>query len=85
MPFVPCCDTTRQELDDSIDALPAKGPTTALAMEATPTAIGPLSGTHQPMAELLYDSGLRLMEYPRLRVKSPDSTHGQIIVGDGRG
>lgn len=72
-------------MDGSIDALPAKGPTTALAMEATPTAIGPLSGTHQPMTELLYDSGLRLMEYPRLRVKSPDSTQGQIIVGDGRG
>lgn len=54
-------------------------------MEETPAVIGPLFGTHQPLTELLYDSGLRLMEYPRLRVKSPDSTQGQIIVGDGRG
>ncbi|MGB9300328.1 MAG: hypothetical protein WCD51_07020 [Anaerolineae bacterium] len=58
-------------MDDSIDALPAKEPTTALPMEATPTAIGPLSGTHQPLTQLLYDSGLRLLEHSRLRVHEP--------------
>jgi hypothetical protein len=54
-------------------------------MEETHAVIGPLFGTHQPLTELLYDSGLSLMGFPRLRAKSLPSTQSQIIVGDGRG
>jgi integrase len=37
------------------------------------------------MARLLYDSGLRLMECLRLRVKDLNFAQHQIIVGDGKG
>ena len=37
------------------------------------------------MAELLYGSGLRLMECVRLRVKDIDFGYGQIIVREGKG
>jgi len=37
------------------------------------------------MAQLLYGSGLRLMECVRLRVKDLDFGHQHIIVRDGKG
>ena len=37
------------------------------------------------MAELLYDSGLRLLECLRLRVKDIDFGYGRIVVRDGKG
>ena len=37
------------------------------------------------MAELLYGSGLRLMECVRLRVKDIDFGYGHITVRDGKG
>ena len=37
------------------------------------------------MARLLYGSGLRLMEFLRLRVKDVDISANQIIVRDGKG
>ena len=37
------------------------------------------------MAELLYGSGLRLMECVRLRVKDVDFGYNQIMVRDGKG
>ncbi len=37
------------------------------------------------MAELLYGSGLRLLECLRLRVKDIDFGYGQITVRDGKG
>ena len=40
---------------------------------------------HRLMAELLYGSGLRLMECCRLRVKDVDSERGQIVVREGKG
>jgi integron integrase len=44
-----------------------------------------LSGTHRLMANLLYGSGLRLMECIRLRVKDVDFGYNQIVVRDGKG
>lgn len=44
-----------------------------------------LSGTFHLMANLLYGSGLRLMECVRLRVKDIDFGYKQIIVRDGKG
>lgn len=44
-----------------------------------------LSGELRLMAELLYGSGLRLMECVRLRVKDIDFGYNQIIVRDGKG
>jgi site-specific recombinase XerD len=37
------------------------------------------------MTQLLYGTGLRLMECLRLRVKDVDFDRGQIVVHDGKG
>ena len=44
-----------------------------------------LTGDCRLMAELLYGSGLRLMECVRLRVKDVDFGYNQITVRDGKG
>lgn len=44
-----------------------------------------LTGDCRLMAELLYGSGLRLMECARLRVKDVDFGYNQITVRDGKG
>jgi len=44
-----------------------------------------LEGTPRLMAELMYGSGLRLMELLRLRVKDLDLTRHQVIVRAGKG
>jgi integron integrase len=44
-----------------------------------------LSGTYRLLAQLLYGSGLRLMEAIRLRVKDVDLVQCQITVRDGKG
>jgi len=47
--------------------------------------IAQLSGSYRLMANLLYGSGLRLMECLRLRVKDLDFGYSQITVRDGKG
>jgi integron integrase len=44
-----------------------------------------LSGTHRLMANLLYGTGVRLMEGMRLRVKDIDFERREILVRDGKG
>jgi integron integrase len=44
-----------------------------------------MEGTARLMAELMYGSGLRLMELLRLRVKDVDLTRQQVIVRAGKG
>ena len=47
--------------------------------------IGLLDGTYKLMAQLLYGTGLRLLEMLRLRVKDVDFARGQITVREGKG
>jgi integron integrase len=47
--------------------------------------IDQLNGIHRLMAQLLYGSGLRLMECVRLRVKDIDFDYKTITVRDGKG
>lgn len=47
--------------------------------------LGDLSGTERLFLNLLYGTGLRLMEGLRLRVKDLDFGQNQIIVRDGKG
>jgi integron integrase len=73
---------------DKIDALRAKKPKrlpTVLTKDETRSVIARMSGVYQLMAQLLYGSGLRLMECVRLRVKDVDFAQHQIIVRDGKG
>ena len=55
-----------------------------LTKEEVDQVIGQLSGTHRLMAQLLYGSGLRLMECVRLRVKDLDFAQQQTCAEPGR-
>lgn len=63
---------------------PAKLPVVFTQAEAR-AVLNQLSGDYRLMAELLYGSGLRLLECLRLRVKDIDFGYGQIVVRDGKG
>ena len=63
---------------------PPKLPVVLTRKEAQ-TVITHLSGDYRLMAELLYGSGLRLLECLRLRVKDIDFGYEQITVRDGKG
>lgn len=56
-----------------------------LTKEEVKQIIGELTGTNRLIANLLYGSGLRLIEALRLRVKDLDFGFKQIIVRDGKG
>ena len=61
---------------------PAKLPVVLTPSEAR-AVLAHLKGEYRLMAELLYGSGLRLMECVRLRVKDIDFGYGHITVRDG--
>jgi integron integrase len=63
---------------------PAKLPVVFTRPEAR-AVLAHLKGDYKLMAELLYGSGLRLMECLRLRVKDIDFGYNRIIVRDGKG
>jgi integron integrase len=58
---------------------------TVLSKEEVRAVIKKLNGVYKLMAQILYGSGLRLMECLRLRVKDVDFENHQIIVRDGKG
>ncbi len=63
---------------------PAKIPVVFTREEAR-AVLDHLVSEYRLMAELLYGSGLRLMERVRLRVKDIDFGYGHITVRDGKG
>lgn len=58
---------------------------TVLTREEVIKVIDQLGPAHKLMAQLLYGSGLRLMECVRLRVKDIDFTYKTITVRDSKG
>jgi integron integrase len=56
-----------------------------LSQEEVGRLLASLEGTWRLMTQLLYGTGLRLMELLRLRVKDLDFDRGQIVVHDGKG
>lgn len=77
------------ELDDSVlnFVRPKRGkrvPTVLSAQEAR-AIISRLTGPYKLMVQLMYGSGLRLMECLRLRVKDLDFDNRRILVYDGKG
>jgi integron integrase len=56
-----------------------------LSREECQRLLGALEGTTRLMAELMYGSGVRLMELLRLRVKDVDVDRRQLIVRAGKG
>jgi integron integrase len=81
----------RDVLHKEIEPLPlasAKRPErlpTVLTREEVLRIIDQLVGIHKLMVQLLYGSGLRLMECVRLRVKDIDFDYKTITVRDGKG
>ncbi len=81
-------EVLQQDLDLPIRAVRAKRPKrlpTVLTREEVHQVLTQLSGTHRLLAQLLYGSGLRLLECVRLRIKDIDFAQRQIIVRDGKG
>ena len=58
---------------------------TVLTREEVGHVLSALMGTHRLMAQLLYGSGLRVMECVRLRVKDLDFNYKTVTVRDGKG
>lgn len=81
-------EVLRQPLDNPIDAVRAKKShylPVVLSQPQVNRLISHLSEPYRLMAQLLYGSGLRLMECVRLRVKDIDFEQHQIIVRSGKG
>ena len=77
-----------REISEPIQALRARKPKrlpTVLSHQEVQALFSHLSGVHLLLAQLLYGSGLRLMEALRLRVKDLDFTYYTITVRDGKG
>jgi integron integrase len=75
-------------IDAPHDVVAARTPhrlPTVLTKEEVRRVLAMLSGEYRLMAQLLYGSGLRLMECLRLRVKDLDFAQCQLIVRDGKG
>jgi integron integrase len=56
-----------------------------LAADEVRAIFGRMEGTTLLMCQLLYGTGMRLLEVCRLRVKDLDFTRNQILVRDGKG
>ena len=77
-----------REIEFPTDILRAKKPgrlPTVLTKAEVLTILRGMNGTPKLMVQLLFGSGLRLMECLRLRVKDLDFANRQIIVRDGKG
>ncbi len=58
---------------------------TVLTRDEVLRLLNQMDGVHKLMAQLLYGSGLRLMECVRLRVQDVDFEYRTITVRDGKG
>jgi len=77
-----------REIDFPTNLIRAKKPErlpTVLTKAEALSIIGRMNGISRLMVQLLFGSGLRLMECLRLRVKDIDFSNRQIIVRDGKG
>lgn len=81
-------DVLQQPLDDSIAPIRSKKkrrPPTVLTEDEVARLFRQMRGTHLLMAQLIYGSGLRLMECIRLRIQDVDFGQGNIFVRAGKG
>lgn len=81
-------EVLRIPLEDPINALRAprrQRIPVVMTIEETQRVLGAMSGAMKTMAQLMYGSGLRLMECARLRVQDLDFAAQQLIVRAGKG
>jgi integron integrase len=72
----------------ALDAVRARRPKrlpVVLSTDEVRAVLDRMTGIPRLMAELMYGSGLRLLETCRLRVKDIDFARGQIVVREGKG
>lgn len=72
-------------LGDMVLAKPKRHLPCVLTVDEVERVLAELHGVHALIAQLLYGSGLRLLEALRLRVKDVDFANGQVVVRDGKG
>ena len=72
-------------LGDMVLAQPKRHLPCVLTVTEVDRVLAELHGVPALIAQLLYGSGLRLLEALRLRVKDVDFAEGQIVVRDGKG
>lgn len=58
---------------------------TVLTRSEVARVLDAFRGTHRLVGELLYGTGMRILEAVRLRVKDVDLERGEILVRDGKG
>lgn len=81
-------EVLRRDLDPPLELVWAKRPKrlpTILTKEEVQQVIAQFTDVHRLIVQLLYGSGLRLMECMRLRVKDLDFGQRQILVRDAKG
>ncbi len=81
-------EVLHQPLEVSLDFLRAKRPKrlpTVLTRKEAQQVLDAMHGVPKLVVQILYGSGLRLLEALRLRVKDVDFEQRQIIVRDGKG
>ena len=74
-----------EDFGDFTRARAVKRVPVVLSREECQRLLGALEGTTRLMAELMYGSGVRLMELLRLRVKDVDMERRQLMVRAGKG
>jgi site-specific recombinase XerD len=72
-------------LDNVVRARPSRRLPVVLTTAEVRAVLAHLRGTQGLVANLLYGSGLRLMEALRLRVKDVSFEYQQLLVRDGKG
>lgn len=73
------------DLGDFVRAKRAKKLPVVLSRDEATSLLNQLDGTWKLMAELLYGTGMRLMECVRLRVLDVDFDYSQILVRNAKG
>jgi integrase len=72
-------------IDDVVRSERPKRLPVVFTREEVVRVLGAMSGTERLVAELLYGTGLRVIEGVRLRVKDLEFERGEIVVRDGKG
>lgn len=72
-------------LQEVVRAKPSRRLPVVLSRQEVAVLLAQMSGLHGLMAQLLYGTGMRLMECVRLRVKDVDFSLSEILIHDGKG
>jgi integron integrase len=78
-------DKDLPEFGEIVRAKKPKRLPVVLSAEETASVLSELSGLHRLMGDMLYGTGLRIVELIRLRVKDVDFNRRMITVRDGKG